>query len=49
MKEQMRIQLAWKTIEFLEAIADLILEHYIDDSSDDDLIEDLTPDEAWTE
>ena len=49
MKEQMRIQLAWKIIEFLEALSDLILEHYIDDSSDADFIEDLTPDEAWTE
>ena len=49
MKEQMQIQLAWKFIEFLEAIADLILEHYIDDSSDDDFIEDITPDGAWTE
>ena len=34
MKEQMRIQLAWKIIEFLETLADLILEHYIDDSFD---------------
>lgn len=49
MKETMQTQIAWKMIEFLEAIADLILEHYIDDSSDDDIIEDLTPDEAWTE
>ena len=49
MKEQMKIQLAWKIIEFLEALSDLILEHYIDDSSDPDIIEDLTPDDAWTE
>lgn len=49
MKETMQTQIAWKIIEFLEALADLILEHYIDDSSVDDLIEDLTPDDAWTE
>jgi hypothetical protein len=49
MKEEMRIQLAWTIIEFLEAIADLILEHYIGDSSEPDIIEDLTPDGAWTE
>ena len=49
MREPMQTQLAWKIIEFLEALSDLILEHYIDDSSDDDLIENLTPDEAWTE
>jgi len=34
MKEEMQIQLAWKIIEFLETIADLILEHYIDESLD---------------
>ena len=49
MKEPMQTQIAWKIIEFLEALSDLILEHYIDDPSDDDLIENLTPDEAWTE
>ena len=49
MKEPMQTQIAWKFIEFLEALADLILEHYIDDSSDDNLIEDITPDDAWTE
>ena len=49
MREPMQTQLAWKIIEFLEALSDLILEHYIDDSSDADFIENLTPDEAWTE
>ena len=49
MREPMQTQLAWKIIEFLEALSDLILEHYIDDSSDPDIIEDLTPDDAWTE
>ncbi len=49
MKDQMKIQLAWKIIEFLETIADLILEHYIDDSSEADFIEDITPDQAWAE
>jgi hypothetical protein len=50
MKESMQTQIAWKLIEFLEALADLILEHYIDDSSDDNPIEeDLTPDNAWIE
>ena len=49
MKEPMQTQIAWKIIEFLEALADLILEHYIDEPSDDNLIEDLTPDDLWTE
>jgi hypothetical protein len=34
MKKDMQIQLAWKIIEFLETIADLILEYYIDESID---------------
>ena len=46
---RVKIQLAWKIVEFLETIADLILEHYTDDSPDDDFIEDITPDGAWTE
>jgi hypothetical protein len=49
MKEQMKIQLAWKIIEFLETIADLILEHYIDDSLDGNLMEDSNSEDAWTE
>jgi len=47
MKETMQTQIAWKIIEFLEALADFILEYYIeDDSPDDDIIEDIKPDEA---
>jgi len=49
MKEQMRIQLAWKIIEFLETLADLILEHYIDDSFDNVIVEDVLSEDAWTE
>ena len=50
MKETMQTQIAWKIIEFLEALADFILEYYIeDDSYDADIIEDIKPDEAWTE
>ena len=46
----MQIQLAWKIIELLETLADFILEYYIeDDSSDTDIIEDLTPDKLWTD
>jgi len=49
MEESMRIQLAWKIIELLETLADFILEYYIDDSSDDDIIEDISPDGPWSE
>ena len=49
MKEQMQIQLAWRIIEFLEKIADLILEHYIDDSFDPDLMEDFNTEKPWAD
>ena len=50
MKEPMQTQIAWKIIEFLEALADFILEYYIeDDSSDPEFVKDLRPDGAWTE
>ena len=39
MKEEMKIKLAWKTINFLETLIELILEHYTDDQPDPDLME----------
>jgi hypothetical protein len=45
----MQIQLAWKFIEFLEALSDLILEHYIDESSEADPMEDSNSDDPWSE
>jgi hypothetical protein len=41
MKNQIEVQLAWKIIEFLEALTDLIGKHYLDDFIDADLMEDL--------
>ena len=43
----MQIQLAWRIIEFLEKLADLILEHYIDDSNEADLMEDFNSKDPW--
>jgi len=48
MEEPIRIQLAWKVIELLEILADLVLEYYIDDPFAPDYREDLSSDEICT-
>ena len=49
MKNQLEVQLAWKIIEFLETLSDLICEHYHDELIDDYLRENLETEDAWTE
>ena len=49
MKETMQIQLAWRIIEFLEKVADLILENYIDDINEADLMEDFNTEKPWAD
>ncbi len=49
MKNQIEVQLAWKIIEFLETLTDLIYEHYHDDLINDYYMEKMKTQEDWTE
>jgi hypothetical protein len=48
-KETMQVQLAWTIIEFLEKIADLILENYIDQANEADLMDDFCNEKPWAD
>ncbi len=45
----MQIQLAWTIIEFLEKISDLLLENYIDQANEPDLIDDFNNEKPWAD
>ena len=49
MKNQIEVRLAWKIIEFLETLTDLIYQHYHDELIEDYLMENLETEDAWTE
>lgn len=49
MKNQTEVQLAWKLIQFLETLTDLIYEHYHDDLINDYYIEKLKQEQDRTE
>ena len=49
MKNQLEVQLAWKIIEFLETLSDLIFEHYHEELIEDYLMEKMETEDPWTE
>ncbi len=49
MKNQIEVQLAWKIIEFLETLTDLIYEHYHDEFIYDYYMEKLKTEQDRTE
>ena len=49
MKNQIEVQLAWKLIEFLETLTNLIYEHYHDDLINDYYMAKLKQEQDWTQ
>jgi hypothetical protein len=49
MKNQIEVEIAWKVIESLEALTDLIWEHHKDDFTAAGLKEALKAEQPWTE